>query len=424
MISHAVILCGGAGTRMRDFGYLVPKFLLPVGGETVAYYCLKNLADHGIKSVHLLLGIDSEEILDKVQDHVRNFDIKLTYTVEDSPRGTGGALLAALDDLPEKFLLLHGDLLINTDLDEILKCLDSSEYDFAQTVHPSNHIFDSDLVDIDFQMNIRKYFTKPHSAPLVLRNNGNAGIYAFKKKTLLNFKHPKNDKLDLDRELLPRILSEGMKGTAIRNRQFIKDIGTPERFEKALKNFQFFIDAREPRPAIFLDRDGTINELAGHITNREQISILEGVPEAILRINQAGYLAIIVTNQPVISRGEVTREELNFIHAFIEMQIAKVGAVIDEIYYCPHHPDLGYEGEIEELKIECECRKPKPGLLMRACSEFSIDVEKSWMIGDSWRDVTLGDNFGINSLRVGSGIDSNLDFDFENLAEAINYIFT
>ena len=420
MISHAVILCGGLGTRMRKFGYSVPKFLLPIGEETIAYFCLKNLALYGVKSVHLLLSHDSETIFSQVTEIAAHFGIQITKTVEDIPRGTGGALLGAYRSLPEEFLLLHGDLLINTDLTEIASIFQVGEIDFAQVVHPSTHVLDSDLVEVDSQMNVRSYKIKPHLEFPQIKNFGNAGIYAFRKKTLTRYLELGKEKLDLDRELLPLLLSNGLAAKAVRNRQYIKDLGTPERYEKAKSNLRPFLNAKSPKPTVFLDRDGTINKLDGFIINRNQLSIIEGVPEAILKLNLAGFQVIVITNQPVIARGEVSREQLNSFHAFIEMELAKVGSVIDEFYYCPHHPESGYAGEIVELKIECLCRKPKTGLVEMACQDFPVDLEKSWMIGDSWRDVELANNIEIRSIKVGTGAD--LNFDFYSLPIAVDHI--
>jgi D,D-heptose 1,7-bisphosphate phosphatase len=421
MISHAVILCGGAGTRMQESGYSVPKFLLPVAQRALASYCLENLSAYGIKSVHLLLGIDSEKILEEVIKISENLEIKLTYSVEEAPRGTGGALLDEFGNMPDEFLLLHGDLLINTDLTKIVSIFNESNYDFAQIVHPSSHVFDSDMVDLDDLDNIRGYRNKPHVEPLEVRNFGNAGIYAFKKKIFFDLTTIRG-KLDLDRDLLPLIIAKGFIGKAIKNYQFIKDIGTPERYERTLQNLDPFFNARKPKPAIFLDRDGTINQLNGFITKRSQIKLIDGVSEAIFQVNKAGYLAIVITNQPVIARGEVTRDQLNSLHAFIEMELAKVGAIVNGIYYCPHHPEKGFEGEVKSLKVECNCRKPRLGLLERATSDFSIDLQNSWMIGDSWRDIELAANFGIKSLKLQSEGGPNIDSDFENLSSAIKFI--
>lgn len=423
MISHAVILCGGAGTRMREAGYDQPKFLLPIEDKNISFFIFKNLKKYGIESVHLLLGDSSEEILSELQFLEKEFEMRITFSRELQPRGTGGALLEIVHSLPDEFILLHGDLLINTDLSELVAVFDRTKADFAQIVHPSAHVFDSDLVETDNQSKILGYKTKPHKADLIVRNLGNAGIYAFKKKVFLD-ENFSGIKVDLDREILPELVSNGFKGRAIRNRQFIRDVGTPERYEKTINRLEPFYKSNLPKPAIFLDRDGTLNKLNGYIKNENEVQLLDGVGQAVCKLNRSGFLVIVVTNQPVIARGEATYEGLNRIHGQIEMYLAKDGALLDEIYFCPHHPDSGFVGEIRELKIECTCRKPNPGLIQQACKDFQIDLKHSWVIGDSWRDVKLAENMGIRALRIGSGEDDTSDYDFQTLSAAVDFVLT
>ena len=423
MISHAVILCGGSGTRMRAAGYTQPKFLLPIADKSISYFILKNLKKYGIESVHLLLGESSEEIKSVLPSLEKEFGLKVTYSQEMQPRGTGGAILEAAYSFPDEFILLHGDLLINTNLSELLTVFDRSDADFAQIVHPSTHVFDSDLVAIDTHNVIVDYKTKPHKEDLVIRNLGNAGIYAFKTRIFLGEKYD-GLKIDLDREILPKLVSDGFKGKAIRNRQFIRDVGTPERFEKTIHNLSSFFNSDFPKPAIFLDRDGTLNKLNGYIKRESEIQLLDGVGQAVCKLNRSGFLVIVVTNQPVIARGEATTDALDRIHGRIEMDLAKYGALLDEIYVCPHHPDSGFDGEIPALKIECNCRKPNPGLIQKACQEFEIDLERSWVVGDSWRDVQLARDIGIRAIRIGSGEVEASDCDFQTLSSAVDYILT
>ena len=160
------------------------------------------------------------------------------------------------------------------------------------------------------------------------------------------------------------------------------------------------LNKKNPRPAIFLDRDGTINEEVNLLNKPEQLKLIEGVAEAIRLINKSDYLAIIVTNQPVIARNLCSIEELEYIHASLETLLGKEHAYVNAIYYCPHHPDKGYPEERPEYKIECACRKPKPGMLLRAAKDWNIDLSKSYMIGDSDRDLNVGHNAGCKDSIV------------------------
>ena len=171
-------------------------------------------------------------------------------------------------------------------------------------------------------------------------------------------------------------------------------MGTPERFRAVEEDFKKGTvqakNLKNKQKAIFLDRDGTINKYVGFLRKEDEFELIDGVAEAIRKINQSGYLAIVVTNQPVIARGEVTFEGLEIIHNKMETLLGMEGAYLDGIYFCPHHPHKGYEGEVPELKIECDCRKPKPGMLLKAAEYFNIDLSQSYMVGDGENDIKAG----------------------------------
>ena len=168
--------------------------------------------------------------------------------------------------------------------------------------------------------------------------------------------------------------------------------------------------------------DGTINKYIGFLKRAEELELLPGTAEAIRKINNSGYLAIVITNQPVIARGEVSVQGLELIHNKLETELGKEGAYIDGLYYCPHHPDKGFEGEVVELKFDCDCRKPKPGLILRAEKDFNIDLNASWMIGDGRNDVDAGKNAGTHTALI--GYDENLEADIkaESLLEIVEEI--
>ncbi len=145
-------------------------------------------------------------------------------------------------------------------------------------------------------------------------------------------------------------------------------------------------------PALFLDRDGTINRHIGYLDRPEQIELLPGVGVAIRRLNQAGVLAVVVTNQAVIARGQCTTADLEQIHERLKEQLRQHGASLDAIYHCPHHPDRGQPGEVAELKVVCHCRKPEPGMIEAAMRDLPIDPTQCAVVGDSARDVGLALN--------------------------------
>lgn len=170
---------------------------------------------------------------------------------------------------------------------------------------------------------------------------------------------------------------------------------------------------RNRQRAVFLDRDGTINRYVGFLRDIEEFELIPGAADAVRRINASGYLAVVVTNQPVIARGELSYAGLEEIHNKMETFLGLEGAYLDGIYFCPHHPHGGYEGEVKELKFDCGCRKPKPGMLLKAAADFNIDMGSSWMVGDGENDIQAGQAAGCRTaLLVGEGTDSRRGCDF------------
>ena len=243
----------------------------------------------------------------------------------------------------------------------------------------------------------------------MLSNCVNAGIHVLSSVLLDRIDSPR--KIDLDREILKPLIPSG-EIFVYRSPEYVKDMGTPERFETVKKDFlSGIVNARNlsnPQKAIFLDRDGTINKYVGFHRDINDFELIPGVAKAIKEINNSGYLAIVVTNQPVIARGEVTVSQLSEIHKKMATELGKEGAFLDAVYYCPHHPDKGYEREIPELKINCDCRKPKPGMLFQAANDFNIDLSQSWMIGDSVSDTKAGNAAGCHSILISQNGENEL----------------
>src|SRR3989344_3159637 len=176
------------------------------------------------------------------------------------------------------------------------------------------------------------------------------------------------------------------------------------------------------KKAIFLDRDGVINENVKDLTKLSQIKLIPNVAEAIKKINDSGYLVIIITNQPIIAKGFCTFEDIEKIHMKIKGMIAKIGGHIDRIYMCPHHPERGFEVEVVELKINCLCRKPKPGLFLQAIKELNINPKTSWSIGDSLSDIAASKKAGIKSILLISGGGSGSKQEFKLRGIKADYV--
>ncbi len=399
MIEQGVVIAGGFGTRLKDYAPMLPKCLNQVGDFTLLEQTCKVFSESGLKKVHLLLGHLSEAVISEIPSLSRKHRLKITFSIEQQPLGTGGSLLSSLSVLDNEFLLTYGDLYLDIDLRYFSNLFENSDYDFAQLIHPTNHLHDSDLVIIDSSNSILGYALKPRPKDLLFRNLANSGVYAFKKETLLTHRQEEG-KVDLDKEILPDLIARKMKGLAIRNLGYVRDAGTIERISSIKGDIRTGLTRARLKPAVFLDRDGTINKNRGYISRPEQIELYEDVPSIIKQFNELGFWVIVITNQPVVARGEATMEDLDFVHARIDSLLGESEAYIDQYFICPHHPHKGYVGEITALKIECSCRKPKTGLLEQAYKEFPIDLSKSYFFGDSEIDMIAAKSFNIEHALI------------------------
>ncbi len=360
---------------------------------------------------------------------------KISYYVEESPLGNAGALFKIRSELGnEPFLLLNADAVFDVDYNRMVDWhIDHNAYVTLFT-HPNSHPYDSGIVIAEEDKAVSQWLTKEDNRPEYYKNRVNAGLHVIDPIVLDSCGidadlvgkeiEGKVVKVDLDRQIL-KPLCGSHKMFAYDSPEYVKDMGTPERYEQVCRDFASgLVEAKNlsnKQRAIFLDRDGTINVYKGFLRNIDDFELINGVAEAIKRINNSGYLCIIVTNQPVIARGEVTINELTLIHDKLETLLGKEGAYIDSLYYCPHHPHKGYEGEIPELKFDCDCRKPKPGMLVQAAKDFNIDLNNSWMIGDGENDILAGINAGCHTALIGAE-SFNQDITADSLFDAANKI--
>lgn len=422
----AVIQAGGKGTRISEItGDVIPKPMLEISGYPILYHQMMNLKKNGITDITVIIGHLGNVIKDYFGDG-KQFGLNISYVEEDpqKPLGTAGSLYFLKDKLKENFVFLLADVFIDIDFEKMEQYHIANNADVTLLTHPNGHPFDSDLVveeggvvkAFDYKSNDRTTYN--------YKNLVNAGVMIFSPSI---FKYlTELRKYNYEKDIIVPLINDG-KVVSYKSSEYAKDMGTPERYRRVQEDYNSGIcDAKNlanKQKAIFLDRDGTINEYVGFLRKEEDFRLIPGVSEAIKKINNSGYLAIVVTNQPVIARGEVTEEELEEIHKKMETLLGLDGAYIDDIYYCPHHPDKGFEGEIPELKIECDCRKPKTGMLEKAAREHNINLSSSIMIGDSTLDIKMAENAGMQSvlLKTGQkGEDGKYDVSPTLIAEDLN----
>lgn len=406
-----VIMAGGKGTRIASIESNVPKPMIKICGKPILEHQIENLKSCGLTDIILVIGYLGETIKNYFGNGEK-WGVNIDYFIEESPLGTAGALFK-MPQLTEDFLLLCGDVILDVDFNRFINFHKSHQAWASLMAHPNGHPYDSSLLVTEILSpqepgglpidthRVIKWMNKEDER-LYYKNRVNAGIEIISPELLIETKknfvprHPETpDKIDLDRDVLKPNISSG-RIYAYDTPEYIKDMGTPDRYYETINDIEtgkvYAHNLRNKQKAIFLDRDGTINRYAGFINKPEQFELLPGVTEAIKLINKSGYLTIVVTNQPVIARGECSFEELQAIHNKMETELGKGGAFIDGIYICPHHTDKGFAGERPEYKFDCDCRKPKPGLLLQAASDFNIDLSQSYMIGDSNRDIEAGKN--------------------------------
>ena len=407
-------MAGGRGTRIASVANDVPKPMINICGKPILEHQIDNLKACGLTDIILVIGYLGEKIKDYFGDGSR-FGVCIEYFIEDHPLGTAGALFK-MPQLTEDFLLLCGDVIIDVDFNRFIAFHKEKKAWASLVAHPNGHPYDSSLLVTKIEapkmaggMPVDTHqvicWMAKEDERLYYKNRVNAGIELISpellKETMKNFvpRHPETpDKIDLDRDVLKINIGSG-RIYAYDTPEYVKDMGTPDRFfevENDIKTGKVHAhNLKNRQKAIFLDRDGTINKMVGFVTRPEQFELLPDVAKAIKAINKSGYLAIVITNQPVIARGDCTFEQLQTIHNKMEMELGKEGAFVDAIYVCPHHTDKGFSGERPEYKCDCDCRKPKPGLLLQAAKDFNIDLSQSYMIGDSGRDVKAGKNAGV-----------------------------
>lgn len=395
-----VIMAGGKGTRITSVTSDIPKPMILIDGKPVLEHEIECLRKQGFTDIILTVSHLGNVIMDYFQDGSK-FGVHIEYYFEKEPLGNAGALFKIKDKLTEDFLLLNADAMFDVDFNRFVDFHKRHNALVTLFTHPNSHPYDSGLIISNEHNQVEKWLAKEDERPIYYKNRVNAGLHVISPEVLNQVID--TQKIDLDRQLL-KPLAGTKKMYCYDSPEYVKDMGTPERYYAVCEDFKAgrvqSKNLSNKQKAIFLDRDGTINKYVGFLREIEQFELLPNTSEAIKKINNSGYLAIVVTNQPVVARGEVTFEQLDQIHNKMEALLGKDGAYLDGIYFCPHHPHKGFEGEIPELKVECECRKPKPGMLLQAAKDFNIDLSKSWMIGDSDNDILAGENAGCFTARV------------------------
>ena len=402
---QALILAGGQGTRLRARLGNLPKPLIDVDGKPLLQRQIESLRDQGIDDVIVLVNYQADAIRQFCAAH-DDFGLRIRIIDDGEPLGTSGAVLAIYDLLAPRFLVLYGDTLMDVDFTRLLAVHEAHGADATLFLHPNDHPADSDLVELDEEGWVTGFHKYPHAPGAWHRNMVNAALYVLDRDALAPLRDAPTPS-DFGKDSFPAMLLAGRRLFGYVSFEYIKDIGTPSRLDKAVGHLRSGRIARarlsSPQRAVFLDRDGTLNVEVNHLHNPDQLELLPGVAAAIRRLNEAEYRCIVITNQPVLARGDCTMAEMSRIHAKLETLLGQEGAFLDALYLCPHHPDRGFPGEVVALKGPCDCRKPGTALIGQAATTLNVDLTQSWMVGDTTSDLEAASRAGLRSVLVRTG---------------------
>lgn len=394
-----VIMAGGKGTRIATVNSEVPKPMIKILDKPILQYQIESMVKQGFTDILIVIGYKGEYIKEYFGNG-KKFNANIDYFEESSPLGTAGALYYFKDKIKNDFLLVNGDIIFDINIKKFYNAHKKSNGVATLFTHPNSHPYDSGIIVADNNGKVLNWLHKEDERTWY-KNRVNAGIHFFSPKVFDCIKEPK--KLDLDRDVLKPMIQKNAL-FIYDSPEYVKDMGTPDRYNEVIDDIVCKKVQKKnllnKQKCIFLDRDGTINKYVGFLRELDEFELLPKVSDAIKLINKSGYLAIVVTNQPVIARGEVSINKLDEIHNKMETLLGEEGAYLDDVFYCPHHPTKGFQGELEKYKISCDCRKPKPGLLIQAAKKYNINLNESIMIGDSLVDVQAGESVGCKSYKL------------------------
>ncbi len=417
-----VINAGGKGTRLHLENKGLPKALTKVFSKPIIQDQIDKFCDQGVRSIFVILGFKGEVIKRFLEKKYYKTEVKIRFLEEKNLLGSGGSLVYFIDELPSEFLFIYCDIFFDVELRNFISFHKSKKAHITTFVHPNDHPYDSDLIYRSKDDRVTKIFPHPHKQDTFPGNLVNAAFYVVKKSVIKKTIFKKTF-LDFAQDMLPEFVKQ-KKVFCYETPEFVKDMGTPERLKKVRLRYQGRFNLNKSFPVIYLDRDGTINEIlkGEYITKPEQMVLKEGAAKALNLIREKGYFIILITNQPVLARGEVTSKQLKRIHNMLDWQLGLHKAYIDKKYICPHHPDKGFENEVKSLKKVCDCRKPETGLLKKSMEYIKPEKSQSWFVGDSKVDIQCGKNFGLNTCLIADKSNYDADVCFSSLIEFSEFL--
>ena len=368
---QAVILAGGQGTRLKPYTDNHPKPMIEIEGIPFLEHLILQVKEWGIDHVLLLLGYKHEEIEQYFKDGSK-WNIDISYSISPVESETGTRIRNAYELLDDEFLLMYCDNYCPIDYKKAYLDFYNSKNKIQLTAYVNKDGYTKNNLLVESGEVI--IYDKKREADKL---NGVDIGYAFMRKEAVNLIDHGN--CNFEKSVYPKLVANKEIGCFLTEHRYYS-IGSWKRMELTKDFFK-------PKKVVFLDRDGTMNvrpPQAHYVENPEQFIWLDGAKEAIKKLNDSGFHVYIITNQPGIARGNLTIEELDLIHKKMMDDLSLIGASIDDIFICPHNWNDG-----------CDCRKPKPGMILEAQKKYSLNLNKCFLIGDDQRDIDAGIAAGI-----------------------------
>jgi D,D-heptose 1,7-bisphosphate phosphatase len=398
VLSQAVILVGGLGTRLGELTARTPKPLLPVAGRPFIEHLLQEISRFGFRKVTLLAGRFGDEVR-ATYDGQAIFGLTVDVVVEPSPMGTGGALAFAVAEarLDPEFLLMNGDSWIDMDLVRLVRNWEAARAEWPNTraqllLQSVPDAARYGMVTAENGLVTRFQEKSPESASRP--GQINTGIYVLDRRIFADVRIDRA--ISLETDILPPLVADGnvISVSAPKGSYFI-DIGLPDTYLRADEELL----RHRRRPAIFLDRDGTLNVDRGYTHKIADLSWLPGAREAIKHANDAGYYVFVVTNQAGVARGLYGESDIVAFNAEMQSQLYEIGAHIDAFEWCPFHVD----GTVAAYRQASRRRKPSPGMIEDLADVWPVDMSRSLLIGDSPEDTKAAEAAGLVGIRYTGG---------------------
>jgi len=398
VLSQAVILVGGLGTRLGELTARTPKPLLPVAGRPFVEHLLQEVSRYGFRKATLLAGRFGDQVRATYDGQVI-FDLAVDVVVEPSPMGTGGALAFAAAEarLDPEFLLMNGDSWIDMDLVRLVRNWEAARTErpgtraqlLLQTVPDAARygtVTATDGLVTVFQEKSPESANRPGQI--------NAGVYVLDRTILKDV--PSDRVTSLETDILPKLVADGRVVSILAPEgSYFIDIGLPDTYLRADEELM----RHRRRPAIFLDRDGTLNVDRGYTHKITDLSWQPDARQAVKYANDAGYYVFVVTNQAGVARGLYQESDVIAFHAEMQSQLYEIGAHVDAFEWCPFHVD----GTVAAYRQDSRRRKPSPGMIEDLVDVWPVEMSRSLLIGDSPDDMKAAEAAGLVGIRYTGG---------------------